>query len=152
MLPFKQIDIIFNHKNIWANLQNADPMRIFYHIHDKEAWHPLIECGTMLHRMVDKARKGDETDGGSVKAPKETKKKGKKQPKVNEDEKKAMEQKYRSNFMQPFDSFYAPKAMEPPMSDREVEKTEGKIQKEVEMAIKQVRSSRNLNAYMHNTL
>lgn len=60
--------------------------------------------------------------------------------------------KYRGDFMRPFDSFYAPKAMEPPLSGKELEKTEGKIQKEVEMAIKQVRSSRNLNAYMHNTL
>lgn len=53
--------------------------------------------------------------------------------------------------MRPHAPFYDPKAMEPPMSTREVEKLTGKIQKEVEMAIKQNRSSRNLNAYLHNT-
>ena len=42
-LPYQQIDVIFNHKNVWANLQNPDPAKIHYHIHDIEAWLPLIE-------------------------------------------------------------------------------------------------------------
>jgi hypothetical protein len=33
-LPFKQIDLIFNHKNLWANLQNPDPAVIWYNLHD----------------------------------------------------------------------------------------------------------------------
>jgi len=33
-LPYVNIDIIFNHKNIWANLQNPNPARIYYHLHN----------------------------------------------------------------------------------------------------------------------
>ena len=49
--------------------------------------------------------------------------------------------RYRGDYMKPFDAFYAPKAMEPPMAEREVEKIENKIQKEVELVIRQVRSA-----------
>lgn len=35
VLPYSHIDIIFNHKNIWANLQNPDPSHIFYHLHNQ---------------------------------------------------------------------------------------------------------------------
>jgi len=33
-LPYVKIDIIFNHKNVWANLQNPNPSRIYYHLHN----------------------------------------------------------------------------------------------------------------------
>jgi len=52
--------------------------------------------------------------------------------------------------MKPFLSFYDPKAMEPPLNEKMVNKIEAKIMKEVEIAIKQVRSSRNLNANLKN--
>lgn len=32
-LPFHSLDVIFNHKGMWANLQNNDPSKIKYHIH-----------------------------------------------------------------------------------------------------------------------
>lgn len=41
-LPFPSIDIIFNHKNIWANLQNPNPQFIKYHLHKVEDWMPLV--------------------------------------------------------------------------------------------------------------
>lgn len=109
-------------------------MEIFYHIHDKEQWHPFIEDLDLLHPEVAKMRKGEDSDNESKKSEKPKKKKKKK--KEDEEDPKEMEFKYRGDFMKPFDSFYAPKAMEPPMGERELEKTEGKIQKEVEMAIK----------------
>lgn len=52
--------------------------------------------------------------------------------------------------MKPFLSWYDPKAMEPPLNKKAVDKLEAKIMKECEIAIKQVRSSRNLNANMKN--
>lgn len=58
--------------------------------------------------------------------------------------------KLNGDFMKPFSSFYAPKAMEPPLTDKQVEKLEAKIIKEVEIAVKQVRSSKNLNANIKN--
>ena len=33
----------FNHKNIWVNLQNPNPLMIFYNIHDREKWLPYVE-------------------------------------------------------------------------------------------------------------
>lgn len=54
------------------------------------------------------------------------------------------------DYMKPFTSFYDPKALEPPMTSKMVEKIEAKIFKEVEIAIKQVRSSRNLNCNIKN--
>ena len=41
-LPYQAIDIIFNHKNVWANMQNPNPQVIWYHIHDNTKWLPLI--------------------------------------------------------------------------------------------------------------
>ena len=52
--------------------------------------------------------------------------------------------------MKPFLSYYDPKAMEPPLNKKAVDKLEAKIYKECEIAIKQVRSSRNLNAPLKN--
>lgn len=49
-LPFGTIDLIFNHKNIWANLQNQDPARIYYHIHDDTKWLPLIVEPLMIEK------------------------------------------------------------------------------------------------------
>jgi hypothetical protein len=42
-LPYKTIDLIYNHKNIWANLQHPDPALIHYHIHMPDRWLPLIQ-------------------------------------------------------------------------------------------------------------
>lgn len=41
-LPMPSLDIIFNHKNIWANLQNHNPNHIKFHLHKIEDWMPLI--------------------------------------------------------------------------------------------------------------
>jgi hypothetical protein len=56
-LPYQTIDIIFNHKNIWANLGNSDPASIFYHIHDNSKWLPLIADPHDEHPLVIKERK-----------------------------------------------------------------------------------------------
>ena len=42
ILPYAQVDLIFSHKNVWANLQNANPSAIWYHLHDKKQWLPLV--------------------------------------------------------------------------------------------------------------
>ena len=41
-LLYSEIDLIFNHKNIWANLQCHDPAQIYYGLHKDEYWLPLI--------------------------------------------------------------------------------------------------------------
>ena len=57
VLPFPSIDIIFNHKNIWANLQNSNPQIIKYHLHKVDEWLPLIaepRPGVLHPRLVEK--------------------------------------------------------------------------------------------------
>jgi hypothetical protein len=50
--------------------------------------------------------------------------------------------------MKPFLCFYDPKSMDQPFSINQIEKIEASIYKDVEIAIKSVRSSRNLNTKM----
>jgi len=42
-IPFGDIDLIFNHENVWSNLQNNDPTMIYYHLHDDEKWLPFVK-------------------------------------------------------------------------------------------------------------
>ena len=51
-LPFQSIDLIFNHKNIWANLQNQNPAVIYYHIHDNTKWLPMIADPHEEHPLI----------------------------------------------------------------------------------------------------
>jgi len=41
-LPYATIDIIFNNKNIWSNMQYQDPAYIYYHLHTDTQWLPLV--------------------------------------------------------------------------------------------------------------
>ncbi len=42
-LPYKTIDVIFNHENIWSNTQCSDPAKIYYNIHKEKEWLPFIK-------------------------------------------------------------------------------------------------------------
>lgn len=130
-------------------MQHPDPARIYFDIHDIEAWLPLIEEESIIkkHPRLQLPKKEEKKKKDKDGKKRKTDKGGK-----GKEEAEAMQElKYRGDYMRPNAPFYDPKAMEPPLSIREVEKLQGKIHKEVEMAIKQNRSSRNLNAYLHNT-
>ena len=47
---YGEIDLIFNHKNLWANLQNADPLKIKYEIHNDNMWLPFVRDNSYPHR------------------------------------------------------------------------------------------------------
>ena len=153
-LPFGSIDVIFNHKNIWANLQNPNPQVIMYHIHDNLKWLPLIHDPFDEHPRVKKARliaEGITMDAPvDAKPKKKSKKKGKKGGDGQATDPEIFQMKFKGDFAKPFMPFYDAKAMEPPLTDKQVEKIEAKIYKEVEIAMKQVRSSRNLNCNIKN--
>lgn len=51
-LPYSTIDLIFNHKNIWANLQNPNPQVIWYHIHKNTEWLPLVTDPFTKHPKI----------------------------------------------------------------------------------------------------
>ena len=43
ILPYKTIDIVFNKKNIWINLQNPDPVRILYDLYNNQRWMSVLK-------------------------------------------------------------------------------------------------------------
>lgn len=45
-LPYRTIDIIFNHQNIYMNMQHFDPTKILYDLEDPTLWHPFLEKAT----------------------------------------------------------------------------------------------------------
>ena len=47
---YGELDLIINHKNVWANLQNADPLKIKYEIHDDCQWLPYVRDDLYPHR------------------------------------------------------------------------------------------------------
>ena len=55
-LLYHKIDLVFNHKNVWANMQHYDPAHIYYNLHDDAQWLPLIRDVKIPHC------KGDEAD------------------------------------------------------------------------------------------
>lgn len=75
----------------------------------------------------------------------------KKKKKADEGDKKMLEVKDAGSFMRPITSFYDAVTLEPALTDKELEKVQAKIYKEVEIACRQVRSSRNLNCNIKNT-
>lgn len=81
--------------------------------------------------IIDKGKKGK----------KKSKRKNNKQPEVSnkqldKEAKKLFNAKLNGDFMKPFPSFYDPKGMEPPLNQKQCDKLEAKISKEVEYAIK----------------
>ena len=116
-LPFQSIDLIFNHKNIWANLQNPDPAVIYYDIQDNTKWLPLIADPSDEHPLIIKLRKMDDgnDEDNECDISNQQLKCGKKAKGKKTDE-KMMDMKDKGSYMQPFSSFYDPKAMSPPLS------------------------------------
>ena len=159
--PYPSIDIIFNHKNIWANLQNPNPQRIKFHLHKVEDWMPLVtdfQPREEHPRRREKQRRAD-PDKNNKEEPEEEDdddhprkgKKGKKGGNADLLAQKMFEAKCNGDLMKPFPSFYDAQALEPPLTAKQVDKLENKIIKEVENSIKQVRSSVNLLANMKNS-
>ena len=41
--PYESIEIIFNHKNLWLNTQNQNPLDIYYHLFDENQFYPFLK-------------------------------------------------------------------------------------------------------------
>lgn len=67
------------------------------------------------------------------------------------EESKILDFKDAGDYMKPLTSFYDEVSLEPSLSGKELEKVEQRIYKEVEIALRQIRSSRNLNCQIKNT-
>ncbi|KRX11165.1 C2 domain [Pseudocohnilembus persalinus] len=42
-LPYRTVEIVFNSRNIYANLRNQNPPQILYHLFDEDHWFPFIQ-------------------------------------------------------------------------------------------------------------
>ena len=42
LLPWGSIELIFNHKNIWANIQHQNPSKIMYELYNTKQWRPFL--------------------------------------------------------------------------------------------------------------
>ena len=133
-LPYSQIDLIFNHKNIWANLQNPNPAQIYYHMHNESQWLPLITDLEKKHPLVlqeelelkkqieEEQRQqhpANQQSDTEDQPDRDTKHKTKNQ--LGDGSTKThkislLDNKLRGDFMKPFLSFYDPKALEQPFS------------------------------------
>lgn len=98
-VPYASIDLIFNHKNAWANLQNKNPVNIHYHLHKSNKWLPFIKPE---HKYID-----EEIE--DVK------------PSMTPKEKIAVYKKL-GQCMHPFYPFYDPKSIGPPKFDEYIKK------------------------------
>eukprot|EP01028_Stygiella_incarcerata_P009678 TRINITY_DN463_c0_g3_i2.p1 TRINITY_DN463_c0_g3~~TRINITY_DN463_c0_g3_i2.p1 ORF type:complete len:796 (+),score=226.10 TRINITY_DN463_c0_g3_i2:244-2631(+) len=41
-LPYKTIEVVFNHKNVWANAMDPSPANISFDVEDISSWHPFV--------------------------------------------------------------------------------------------------------------
>ena len=57
ILPYKTIDVIFDHTNVWMNLQNFCPNSIYYDLWNSDYWHPFTTVLTTF-RSFSLASKG----------------------------------------------------------------------------------------------
>lgn len=163
-LPFPSIDLIFNHKNIWANLQNQNPKSIKFHLHKLEDWMPLItdpnpkdEHPRIQERNLrDYLSKNNKEYEPQIDLEEEMynnlkRGHGKKKELEELKKKKEFNAKLNGDYMKPFPSFYESIALDPPLNEKQIAKLEAKIIKEAENSIKQVRSTRNLQANIKNS-
>eukprot|EP00347_Sterkiella_histriomuscorum_P007723 403347806 len=165
VLPYSQIDVIFNHKNIWANLQNPNPAQIYFHLHNESQWLPLISDLNIKHPLILQEElelkkqleeelkptpanlQNQENDKDQTAADKEKLKKQRKGKRET-----LLDYKIKGDYLKPFFSFYDPKALDQPYSFSQIDKYEKIIQKDLEIALKQVRSSKNLSTKIRKNM
>lgn len=41
-LPYSTIEVVFNHEQLWGNLQNHHPAVIYYDLEDTYLWRPFL--------------------------------------------------------------------------------------------------------------
>jgi len=140
---YAEIHLIFNHKNIWANMQNADPLKIKYEIHDDTKWLPFIRDDEYPHRWD-----GEEDILQFKRWLKfvETERTGEKMPNIADEDPndpnrlkvklETADYLMKGEFMQPFQPFFGPKERVDPMPKTEIKDKVKQLQDEIENSLK----------------
>lgn len=148
---YGELDLIINHKNVWANLQNADPLKIKYEIHDDCQWLPYVRDDLYPHRWdgdeeLTQFKKWQmyverEKSGGPI---------GSLDIDDTDPDWRAMrlaqvDYRIKGEYLQQFQPFYGPKERLGPLSKTEIAAKEKQLSDEIEAAIKQLRSVAHIN-------
>lgn len=99
-VPYSHVDLIFNHKNVWANLQNEHPSCIEYHIHNNRQWLPLISDTGILNTLISGLQNLLQQQSNEIRSP------------------TLIESRANGHYLKPFMPFYDPKGMEPPINNQ----------------------------------
>lgn len=151
-MEYGEIDLIFNHKNVWANLQHADPTKILYHIHDDTMWLPFVRDDIYPHQWddedaagVEKFKKWQKFVDGQTNL--EINKSDPEWKKMNL---KTVDYLIKGEYLQPFQPFYGPKERLPPLSRTEVLAKEQLLEEKIKGAVEQIRSIAQINQTQWN--
>ena len=149
---YGEIHLIFNHKNIWANLQNADPLKIKYEIHNDNQWLPFVRDNSYPHRWDDEEellmfkrwlkfveceRTGEKM--GNIAD------EDKNDPNRLKFKLQNIDYRIKGEYMQPFQPFFGPKERVDPIGKQEIESIQKIMLDEIESVIKQMRSIAHIN-------
>lgn len=61
-LPYATMEIVFNQKNVFANLGNQNPQQILYHFHKDEDWLPFVTTEKTKGKDEDEEDDDDDDD------------------------------------------------------------------------------------------
>lgn len=145
---FGEIYLIFNHKNIWVNMQNADPTKIKYELHDDLKWLPYVHDDIYPYKWdVDDPNENDTendvlkfklwqkyVDTGVVGSFEDLENKN--DPRRMKLNLKLIDFRIKGEFMQPFQPFYGPKERLPPLSRTEILAKEKLLTDNIEQAMR----------------
>ena len=56
-LPWKSLELVVGFRNIWANLQNENPGRIMFNLHDSKRWLPYFDSSTFFAQFLQRKTK-----------------------------------------------------------------------------------------------
>lgn len=139
---YSEIHLIFNHKNVWANLQNTDPVKIRYELHDDTQWLPYVRDDTYPHRWDLEAdlikfkqwqKFVEREKNGGEKEDEEEEEEGSEKLNIQFEK---VDFRYKGEFMQAFQAFYGPKEKANPLTSTEIVSKETILMNEIEDAIK----------------
>lgn len=53
-LPWMSLELVIGHRNVWANVQNENPGRIMFNLHDSSRWLPYFDSGSFYAQFLSK--------------------------------------------------------------------------------------------------
>ena len=139
VLPYRTLDVVFNKKNIYINLQNPNPVGIFYDLYDTEKWQQFL-------RVPSEPQKNQKEEHNEDKS--KTIQEPSIQPKTTTDITKISEYKI---WKEEIPSFYSFKIFSNPYPSEEIDKMKKSILFEFQKTIRSIRNQKGLSSFFKTT-